>query len=142
MLKNGIVLEKVMKTYPTLRMSIQVFFKNSSRTLQLPEPKMWGKRDKWGQHITCTMQKNHMLIQNRNYSKKGHLFKNMQIYFGNTICTFKNQYKSIRTYYLSQDYVHHKVNNIKSSQVIMHINIIEHIINITLSSSYNIKKRA
>ena len=68
-----------------------------------------------------------MYIQHKNHAKEEHLFKIMKSHFGNTLCTFKNQYKSISTYYLSQDHVHHKTNNTNSSQVNMHINIIEHI---------------
>ena len=44
------------------------------------------------------------------------------------------------TYSLSQDHVHLKTKNTKSSQVNMHININEHIIETTLSSSYYINK--
>ena len=48
----------------------------------------------------------------------------------------------ISTFSLSQDHVHHKTNNTKSSQSNMHFNIIKDIISTTLSSSHNTNKHA
>ena len=45
-----------------------------------------------------------------------------------------------KAYSLLQKRVHHNTNNTKSTQVNMHINIIDHLVKTTLSSSLNLTK--
>ena len=82
-----------------------------------------------------------MYIQHINHAKEGHLFKSMQSLW-KYLMHIREPIQVNKHILLKSRHVHQKTNNTKSSQVNIHINIIEHIIKTTLSSSYNINKHA
>ena len=80
------------------------------------------------------MQKQHMIMLKRDISLK------YAISFEKTFMHIQEYHTNNKTHSLSQDNIHHQTNNTKSSQVNKHINILEHTVKTTLTSSYNVNK--